>query len=96
MVAYRDIKNPKEGKYSATMEFITYVKKQKIHTCEKPKDVFKIQKSCRAKIKHLPAEEELNVVEPEALSRAKTFEQMFSGSHSRAENRLHPVLEWAF
>lgn len=31
LVASRDIKNPKEGKYSATMEFITYVKKQKIH-----------------------------------------------------------------
>ena len=47
-VAYRDIKNPKEGKYSAAMEFITYVEKQKIHMQKKkkPKDAFTNTKSC--------------------------------------------------
>lgn len=96
LVAYRD-KNPKEGKCSATMEFITYVKKkQKIHITKKTtKDAFKIQNHA-VQIKHLPAEEELNVVESRSSFKSKTLNKCSLAHILGQRTSLHPVLEWAF
>ena len=57
---------------SATMEFITYVKKQKIHIQKNLMMLSQIQ-NLAVQIKYLPAKEELNVVESRSSFKGKTL-----------------------
>ena len=88
--ALKDIKTPKEGKYSATKEFMIYEKRQKICMQNNLRMVSQTQNPT-LQIKHQGAGEELDVVESTGSFKSKTLTHTLG-----AENHQHPVLKGAF
>lgn len=69
------------------MEFITYVKRQKIHMKNNLRMVSQMQ-NLAVQIKHLPAEGELNVVESRGSFKSKTLNE-HSLAHTLGKRTVH-------